>query len=352
MTKTQWLLTVTVTALGLALAGGRAGAAEAEATKPGGAEPAVAKQNFVNVRARAAINSEVVARLMKGQTVLVSEEVTLSKPKADEPAQWCRIALPTNASTWVHADYIDSNKTVRPKLLNVRGGPGENYGVLGRIEKGTAVKILDEKGHWLKIEPPAGASGFVAAHLLLKGAGTVAVAAPPKEAATTNVTVVPPVVAEVKTNEAPTVTITEVTNVVPAVATNEVVMATNPPVVVAVAPNTNVSAAPVGAPVIINVPAGGLTDTNPPPVPPIELVKRVITREGLLKSAANIQAPSHFELRSLENNRLIDYVWSPSTNIVLKDYKGKKVLVTGEELLDERWPHTPVITVDEITLAP
>jgi uncharacterized protein YgiM (DUF1202 family) len=343
------------TVLALGLAGGRAGAAEPEAGKAGGAEsaklaapePAVARQNSVNVRARAAINSEVVARLMKGQAVLITEEVTLSKPKADEPAQWCRIALPTNAATWVHGDYIDSNKTVRPKLLNVRGGPGENYGVLGRVEKGTPLKVLDEKGHWLKIEPPAGVSGFVAAHLLLKGAGTVATASTGAAAVPTNAA--PPVVAEVKTNEPPVVTTTVVTNLVPAVATNEPLVATNP---VVVAVETNVAAPPASVPSVTNLAASVPADTNPPPVPPIELVKRIITREGLLKGAANIQAPSHFELRSLDNNRLIDYVWSPSTNIVLKNYKGKKVLVTGEELLDERWPHTPVITVDEIGLAP
>jgi uncharacterized protein YgiM (DUF1202 family) len=362
----QWLLTVTGTVSVLLLAGGPARGAEADTTKTGQAEaaglatrePAVSKQDRVNVRGRASIGSEVVASLHKGELVTVLEEVTLSKPKTDEPAKWYRIVLPTNAAVWVHGDYVDKTaKTVRPKLLNLRGGPSENYSVLGRVERGTTLNIIGEKAPWLKIEPPPGACGYVAAHLLLKDAAAVAAAsahAPTltaKEPAVTNVAP-PVVVVETKTNEVPpVVAVPVVTNVVAVPAANEVVGITNPPVVTAV--DTNVPAATnVSVPVAV-APAVG-ADTNPPPVPPIELVKRVITREGLLKGSFSIQAPSHFELRSLDNNRLIDYVWSPSTNIIstLKSYKGKKVLVTGEELLDERWPNTPVITAEEVVVAP
>jgi hypothetical protein len=37
---------------------------------------------------------------------------------------------------------------------------------------------------------------------------------------------------------------------------------------------------------------------------------------------------------------------------VLHDFFGKRVIVTGEEELDERWPNTPVITVDTIKTVP
>src|SRR5687768_11700294 len=63
-------------------------------TGPG---PAVVRQNNVNVRGKAAINSEIVARLTRGERVNVLEEVTLKKPKQDEPAKWAKISLPTNA---------------------------------------------------------------------------------------------------------------------------------------------------------------------------------------------------------------------------------------------------------------
>jgi hypothetical protein len=36
----------------------------------------------------------------------------------------------------------------------------------------------------------------------------------------------------------------------------------------------------------------------------------------------------------------------------LKKFKGKKVVVTGEELMDTRWPSTPVLEVQTLELAP
>jgi hypothetical protein len=48
------------------------------------------------------------------------------------------------------------------------------------------------------------------------------------------------------------------------------------------------------------------------------------------------------------NGRPIDYLHSSSTNVSLKNFFGKHIIVTGEELLDERWPNTPVIAVDTL----
>ena len=130
--------------------------------------PAVVNTRNANVRGQAAINSEVVASLKRGEQVNVIEEVTLKKPKTDEPARWARIALPPSVGVWVHSDYIDGGtKTVKSKRLNLRSGPGENYSVLGRVEQGTPIKEIEVKGEWVKIEAPANSFAFVAAHLLL-----------------------------------------------------------------------------------------------------------------------------------------------------------------------------------------
>src|SRR5687768_15330456 len=144
-------------------------------------EPGMAKQNNVNVRGQAAINSEVIAHLQKGQPITLLEEITLKRSKQDEPARWYRIALPTNVGVWVHGSFVDdASKTVKPRRLNVRGGPGENYSILGRLESGAVVNPIDSKNGWLKIEPPTNAYGFVAAHLVEKGqAAPAIVAAPP-----------------------------------------------------------------------------------------------------------------------------------------------------------------------------
>src|SRR5687768_14627204 len=161
-------------------------------------EPGVAKQNNVNVRGQASINSEVTTHLQKNQPITLLEEITLKKAKQDEPARWFRIALPTNMGVWVHSSFIDSDtKTVKPNRLNMRGGPGENYSVLGRLEKGAVVNQLDAKDNWLKIEPPTNAYGFVAAHLVERAPATPVIAATPPPPPPVVPTTPPPVVTEV-----------------------------------------------------------------------------------------------------------------------------------------------------------
>ena len=51
---------------------------------------------------------------------------------------------------------------------------------------------------------------------------------------------------------------------------------------------------------------------------------------------------------SAENGRLIDYLHTTSHDLDLRRYKGLKIVVTGEEGLDERWGNTPVITIQKI----
>ena len=302
-------------------------APRASADPISGPGPAIVRQNNVNVRGKAAINSEVVTRLTRGQKVDVLEEVTVSKPKQDEPAKWAKISLPTNATVWAHASFIDSaNNTVKPNRLNLRSGPGENYSVVGRIEKGTAIVPIEHKGEWVKLEPPPSAYGFVAAHLLAKEAA-------PAIASATDPNVPPPIETAVPPTAAP------------APATDPVAP---PPTTAATTP-----APPVTDPAA--TPAIAAPEPTPaaPPVPEEDpFVKRVVTREGIVERSVSIQAPSHFILQAIDTRRAINYLFSPSTNVMLKDFYGQRILVTGEELLDERWPNTPVINVEKIETVP
>jgi hypothetical protein len=81
-------------------------------------------------------------------------------------------------------------------------------------------------------------------------------------------------------------------------------------------------------------------------------IKRIVTREGIVKGSASIQAPSYYVLRSLDNNKTINYLFSPDTNVVLREYHLQRVLITGEEVLDERWPNTPVVNIETIQTVP
>ena len=123
-------------------------------TVPLVAGPATVIASHVNVRGQGNLKGEVIGHLAQGDAVTVIEEVMLKKSGPDEPSAWAKIALPSTIHTWINAGFVGANKTVSAKRLNLRGGPGENYSVLGRIEHGDPVKEVATKGDWMEIEAP------------------------------------------------------------------------------------------------------------------------------------------------------------------------------------------------------
>lgn len=268
--------------------------------------------NNVNVRGKAGYKGEVVAKLNNGDAVTVIEQVILSKPKKGEPAQWAKIAFPTNAHVWVHSTYIDANKTVKPKKLNIRTGPGENYSIVGTLEQGAAVKEVAAKENWLGIEAPAGAFAFVAASYLQQTATESPV--PPV------VTIAPPETTTLPPKEDIASTTTDSTGVI----------ATNP------------AAEPV--PTVTQDSA-----TAAPPVAYEEIeVPRFVSHEGVVRGSASIQAPTQFGLYSKETGKLINYLYSPTPQLDMGRYFGRHIIVSGQEGLDKRWKNTPVLTIQKI----
>lgn len=296
--------------------------------------PAVAREKNVNVRGQAAINSEIVTHLKRGDVVTVLEEITLKKSKTDEPGRWAKIALPAGSVVWVNSQFLNANKAVVPKRLNIRSGPGENYSILGRIDRGVVVNTLEARGDWTKIEAPAGSYAYVAAHLLSTDPADLGPALAKANPPPPPVALPPPT--EVAVVTSPAVAVPPAETITPPPATP----VTPPPVVI---PPPPLPTETVTAP-------ASLTPL-PPEVdePPL---KRIVTREGIIKGSASIQAPTYFVLRSLDNNKTINYLFSPNTNITVKSMQLQRVIVTGEEILDERWPNTPVINIDSIEVVP
>jgi hypothetical protein len=68
----------------------------------------------------------------------------------------------------------------------------------------------------------------------------------------------------------------------------------------------------------------------------------------VVRGTFSIQAPTHFELVSPQTGRVINYLYTTSVSLDLHEYKGLRIVVTGEEGLDERWRNTPVITIQKI----
>ncbi len=269
------------------------------AAKPAKAEPSVSLapgQAQVNatelvVRGQAGLKGEMVAHLSKGDTVIILEQINLAHHEADEPAQWAKIAYPTNVSVWVNAKYIDTNGVVTAKKLNLRAGHGENYSIVGEVEQGAQLTEEGSEGDWVKIAPPANAYAFVAAKYLTQEAAPTAVAA--------------------AAPEAPEATPT------PAPVPEQPPIVTTPPPIV------------------------------PPPAPAAPFV-RIVQHEGVVGPVGSMIAPTEYKLYDPQTKLDIDYLYPTSPDQDLHALLNARVIVTGEEGLDQRWPNTPVMAIQSI----
>ncbi len=288
------------------------------------AGPATVAADNVNLRGQAGLKGEVVGHVKKGDLVTVLSEINLDKPQAGEPAQWAKITLPSGTKVWLDSKFVDlTNKVVAVKKLNLRGGPGENYSVLGLLEKGASFTEVTSKGDWTQIEPPASAFAFVAASYLKQEPSAMETNVPPQ-----------PVVAAVQPVPPTTTTVPEAQPVAPPISI--------PPTT----SETSVSApATTPAPVTpaLSVPPVPEIDTNLPPPPP-----RVVTHEGMVRPSVSVVAPTYYELYDPLSGIAINYLYSPTTNLNLSRYNGMHIDVTGEEGLDTRWHDTPVLTIQKI----
>jgi uncharacterized protein YraI len=303
----------------------------------------------LDIRGQGSFDGEVVAHVKKGESVTVSEEITLSRVRPGEPRQWSRIDMPTNAAVWVDADFINpETKTVRVKKLNMRGGPGENYSVVGRLEQGTVITtVLGKKAGWLKIEALTNAFGFVASEYLDKQAA----AAPAPMAVVAPTPVTPPT--------PPPAPEPVVVNVPPeTVSTPAKPAETAPPAPVAPAPTPASEAdQELAALHRAAAPEPALAAPAPAPAPaqPENAVQgppRIVTVEGFVHRAYNIQAPAGYELHDIKTGDLIDYLQPPPGLKKFKTFVGTRVRITGSEFLDPAWKRTPVLHIETVDLMP
>ena len=72
------------------------------------------------------------------------------------------IAMPAGGQTWVYMAFVKDSK-ITVNRLNVRAGGSEQFGIVGRLAKGDIVKEKRSSGDWIEIEHPDGAYAFVSA---------------------------------------------------------------------------------------------------------------------------------------------------------------------------------------------
>jgi len=359
-------------------------------------ESATINRARVNVRGGPSLASEVITQLQKGDKVTVLEDIAIEKPKPGEPAKWAMIKLPANTPVWVFSDFLDGSK-VKVKKLNLRAGPGENFSVLGSLAKGDAIKEIRTTEGWTEIEAPDSTRAYLDAAYLERETKVAAaptpapeplkVYEPPAKPTVNPVANKPePVAAEapkveapkpepivVKTDPAPAkeepkpeqVVLREETKPEPALAPVESkpVQATKETPAPKEEPKVAVpkveEAKPAATP---SKPEENTAQPAPrvlPQVAPapdvggtVVMSKRVVRREGEVHATKfNIQAPTYFDLRTAKG-KTINYLSSEKSGLKLKDYKGLKVVVTGEESIEPRFPEVPILEIETIEVAP
>ena len=329
----------------------------------------------VNVRARASLIGERVAHLRKGDRVTVLAKVTVAPPRKGEPANWLKIAMPTAGQTWVHMSFIKESK-VTAKRLNVRAGGSERFSIIGRLTKGDTVKEKRTAGDWIEIEHPAGAHAYIAAKFI--ELGQAAEEAKPEKTSEAKPT------GETETEEPK-----ETPEAKPAAEdAKEPVEANGKP------EESNETTEPGDMPeppapevVVVDAPESGdaqkppmgnpedAEETKPEPAIAVDNTKlpvpppRIVTREGNIKRRffRSPKAPSRFELIN-DNGLTINYLYSSDSG-PLKSAKGedgepitfkhlmnmlrnRRVILTGIEAVDPRWPSLPLLDVRTLKTLP
>lgn len=108
------------------------------------AEPLRVVADRVNIRARPDTRSEVVAQVNAGDTVMA----------LNAASNWVEILPPEAAALWVHKDFVRDGRVIAGEL-NVRGGPGINYSVVGSLRRGDDIRVLETFGEWLRVASPS-----------------------------------------------------------------------------------------------------------------------------------------------------------------------------------------------------
>ncbi len=111
----------------------------------------------VNVRSGPDVNFEVLTKKDRGDMVLVREQ----------KGEWLKIQAPWDAQAYVHADYLKPTSgdqgAITGNRVNVRANAGTEYNVIGQLDDGDMVQVIERKGAWVRIRPPEKLNAWISA---------------------------------------------------------------------------------------------------------------------------------------------------------------------------------------------
>lgn len=116
----------------------------------------------INIRTDATINSEVICTVRKDQLLdIISESF-----------EWYKVRIPPEAEAFVYKKFVslDEDKTARinGSNVNVRIRADLASPILGRVNDGEPVKIIEESGDWFKIRAPESCYGWIHKNFVTK----------------------------------------------------------------------------------------------------------------------------------------------------------------------------------------
>lgn len=80
--------------------------------------------------------------------------------------EWLQIQPPESLAVWISGEFIDSNGVVTGSRVNIRKGPAVANPVLGQVNRGESLTVIDSQDGWKKILPPASISAWVPAEFV------------------------------------------------------------------------------------------------------------------------------------------------------------------------------------------
>ncbi len=121
---------------------------------------ATAVNERVNVRAGQSQNFEKLCQLEKGEEIVV----------VSKDFSWYKVQLPPSTPVYVSDKYVrplsNAEGEISGDRVNVRSLPKVESSILGQVEKGSRVRVIERIPGWYKIVPPAQAFGWVAEGLV------------------------------------------------------------------------------------------------------------------------------------------------------------------------------------------
>jgi uncharacterized protein YraI len=127
------------------------------------------KSTALNIRSGPGTGHKIIRKLQKGSYITLQNESN----------GWWRIEYADGKEGYVSSDYINEVKESKAYLvntqstrLNVRKGPGTNYGIIGKLNKGDYVVVLSLSNGWAKVLFDGTKQGYVSFAYLAQNSTT------------------------------------------------------------------------------------------------------------------------------------------------------------------------------------